>query len=99
MQVRTALQKNVGGVQAVAIDMKPEAMEGAWGVGARESCLADIGADFYCIGLEGIVWDRFRVPVAMAAILAKDEGGWGSSKTRPDSCFQRSRHAHKQPAE
>jgi hypothetical protein len=31
----------------------------------------------------------------MAAILAKDEAGWGSSKTQPDSCFQRSCHAHK----
>ena len=67
-------KENARGVQVVAIDMKAEALESGWGVGPRETCLADIGADLGGIGLEGGVWDRFRIPTAVAAVLAKDNG-------------------------
>jgi len=67
-------KENAGGVQVVAIDMKPEALESSWGVGPRETCLADIGTDLCGIGLEVGLWDRLRIPTAVAAIFAKDNG-------------------------
>jgi hypothetical protein len=66
-------KENAGGVEVVAIDMKAEALESGWGVGPWETCLADIGADLGGVGLEGGVWDRLRIPTAVAAIFAKDD--------------------------
>ena len=67
-------EEDAGGIQEVPAGVQSEAFQCGEGIGPWESRLADIGADFGGIGLEGGVQNGFGVPAVVAAIFPQNEG-------------------------